>query len=432
MLTRPIAGTRIRRRARRAGGLPAAGSGVGPDYASWGYFPDPGIVYQANFVAMQRFKEDFQLALVVTFGIITNSVILPFAIYRFMNGQTMAGLIDLGIVSCVTGGSVHAYVTGNTKHTAAFLAVTYTLGCIAIAYVAGAPGPMWMYALLLSNFLLVERRRALLISVFGIMAVATSSLALPELMHKAAFIGSSAVVCLFAFFFAWRSDLQRRQLEALASLDPLTGACNRRGMHAELAIAMAASARARKPLGLIIFDLDHFKRVNDRFGHEAGDLVLVETANAVRRTTRRNDRLFRLGGEEFALLLPDTDTEALREITEKIRATVAREVRCGDTPITASFGAGVLREGESESEWRDRVDAAMYQAKREGRNRSVIIGSTVALASVAQAVTEPPERALHVTHRADERGLHAKVQRSTPARLPPTTLTLPARRHFGR
>src|SRR5690606_6511143 len=119
---------------------------------------------------------------------------------------------------------------------------------------------------------------------------------------------------------------------------------NRRGMHAELAIAMAASARARKPLGLIIFDLDHFKRVNDRFGHEAGDLVLVETANAVRRTTRRNDRLFRLGGEEFALLLPDTDTEALREITEKIRATVAREVRCGDTPITASFGAGVLRE----------------------------------------------------------------------------------------
>ena len=393
--------------------------------------PNSGIAHQAAVVAMQRLREDFQLALVVMFGIITNSVIFPFSIYRFMNGQPVAGLIDLVIVACITAGSARAYVSGNTKGTSAFLAVTYSLGCITVAYVTGAPGPLWMYAVLLSNFLLVERKRALLISGFGVAGVASSSLALPELVHKTAFIGSSAVVCLCAFFFAWRSDLQRRQLEALASRDPLTGAYNRRGMHAEVAIAMAASARTRRPLGLIIFDLDHFKHVNDCFGHEAGDLVLVETANAVRRTTRRSDRLFRLGGEEFALLLPDTDTDALREITEKIRATVAREVRCGDTPITASFGASVLREGESEAEWRDRVDAAMYRAKREGRNRSVIIGPTPAVGSDMKAASQPT-RALHAKPVADQREWPEEAQRVTPAPLPPTTLKLPTRRHFRR
>ena len=238
-----------------------------------------------------------------------------------------------------------------------------------------------MYAVLLSNFLLVERMRAAVISAFAIIAVAASSAALPELSHKAAFLGSSVVVCLFAYSFAWRTDLQRIQLESLASMDPLTGAHNRRGLHTEIGIAMAASARSRQPLGLIIFDLDYFKQINDQYGHEAGDNVLVEVASVVRRTTRKNDRFFRLGGEEFALLIPDANSDALRETTEKIRKGIEREVSCGDRPITASFGASELRMNESESQWLDRVDAAMYRAKREGRNRSVIDDAIVSESS---------------------------------------------------
>ena len=321
---------------------------------------------------ISRISHDFSLALIVTFGVITNLMILPFAVYRLLTGQTAAGLIDLLIVACITFGSVRAYITRRTDGAALFLAVTYSAGCISIAYIAGAPGPLWMYAALLSNFLLVDRMRAAAISAIAIAAVAASSLALPELAHKSAFIGSSVVVCLFSFTFAWRTDLQRKQLENLASVDPLTGAHNRRGMHAEIKHAMATSAGSRNPLGLIIFDLDHFKQINDRFGHEAGDNVLVEVARVVRGTTRRNERFFRLGGEEFALLIPDADSTALREVAEKIRASIEREVSCGDTPVTASFGASVLRANESEAHWRDRVDAAMYRAKREGRNRSVV------------------------------------------------------------
>ncbi len=319
-----------------------------------------------------RLRQDFQLALVVTFGIVSNVMILPFAVYRFIDGQMLAGVVDTLNVACISFGALYAYRSGNAKHVALFLAITYSAGCIAIAYLAGSSGPPWMYAVILSNFLLIERKRAAVISAMGIAAVAASALALPDPAQKASFLSSSIVVCAFAYIFAWRTDLQRRQLEDLALLDPLTGASNRRGLNAELEIAMATSARNGKSLGLIIFDLDHFKRINDRHGHDAGDNVLVQVANAVRGTTRRYDRFFRLGGEEFALLIPDTSPDTLHEIAEKVRIAIQEQVCCGNLTVTISLGASILRSSETASDWRARADAAMYRAKHEGRNRTVI------------------------------------------------------------
>lgn len=377
---------------------------------------------------MTRIRRNLNLALVLTFGIVTNVMILPFAIYRLLNGQFVAGCIDLLIVACISLGSVHAYVTGRTQGAALFLAITYSSGCIAFAHVAGAAGPLWMYAVLLSNFLLVGRKRATLISAFAIAAVAASPLALPELSQKAAFVVSSMVVCLFSFAFAWRSELQHQQLEDLAALDPLTGARNRRGMHAEIEIAMATSRQAGKPLGLIIFDLDHFKQINDRFGHEAGDNVLVEMADLVRRMTRKNDKFFRLGGEEFALLIADANATNLIEITEKIRTGIARGMRCGDTPVTASFGASLLRAGETESEWRDRVDVAMYRAKREGRNRSVVEGVSLPADGEGGALAaDEGSREL-----ANERVVPIDPAKPAPAQFPSTLRMQSPRRHFRR
>ncbi len=319
-----------------------------------------------------RFRQDFHLALVVILPIVMSVAVLPFAVYRFFAGQPLSGSIDLLIIACACGGAQHAYRHGSTARVALFLAVTSSVGCVIVAYVVGPVGPLWMHGVMLTNFMLVERKRAVAISFISIAAVAASSSALPDLTHKAAFVGSSLVVCAFAYVFMWRTDLQRKQLENLALIDPLTGASNRRGMNAELEIAMATSSRNGKPLGLIVFDLDHFKRINDRYGHEAGDSVLIQVANAVRGTTRKNDRFFRLGGEEFALLIPDTDPSTLRDIAEKIRLTIQSEVRCGDTAITISLGGGILRNGEMTDDWRARVDAAMYRAKNQGRNRTVI------------------------------------------------------------
>ena len=321
---------------------------------------------------IDRLRQDFQFALIVMFTLVLNVMILPFGAYRFLNGQVLPGFIDILMVACINMGVLHAYRSGRTAHVALLIVVTSSAGCIAIAYVAGSVGPLWMHGVLLSNFLLVGRKPATIISAIGIAAITASALALPDLVHKATFVGSSIVVCAFAYIFSWRADLQRRQLEDLALLDPLTGASNRRGMDAELEIAMATSARNGKPLGLIIFDLDHFKRINDRHGHDAGDSVLVQVANLVRRTTRKNDRFFRLGGEEFALLIPDIGPDTLHEIAEKIRVAIQAHVSCSNSVVTISLGASILRSGESAKEWRARADAAMYRAKREGRNRTVM------------------------------------------------------------
>ncbi len=377
---------------------------------------------------MNRIRQNLNLALILTFGIVTCVMITPFAIYRLLSGQIIAGYIDLLIVACISLGSVHAYRKGRTQAVAFFLAITYSMGCIAVAYVAGAAGPLWAYAVLLSNFLLVERKRATVISACTIAAVAASSLALPELTNKAAFVVSSMTVCLFAFVFSWRAELQHQQLEDLASLDPLTGARNRRGMQAEIEIAMTTSRQSRKPLGLIIFDLDHFKRINDRFGHEAGDNVLVEMASVVRRKTRKSDKFFRLGGEEFALLIADANPADLREITEKIRTGIARDVRCADIPVTASFGASLLRAGETEAEWRERVDAAMYRAKREGRNRSVIEG----LSLPANDDGSPLAFAEKSSDLAQDRIVPIDHTKSASVQFPSSTRMQPPRRHFHR
>ncbi len=161
----------------------------------------------------------------------------------------------------------------------------------------------------------------------------------------------------------------------MASRDPLTGAQNRRGMGDELAIAIASSTRDGTPLGLLVFDLDHFKAVNDAHGHEAGDEVLVSLADVVRAGTRKGDRFFRLGGEEFALLIPGADDAALHAIAEKLRLRVQDEVACHGQPVTISIGVAALLPGEHVADWLARADAAMYRAKRTGRNRTVVAGA---------------------------------------------------------
>jgi len=322
----------------------------------------------------KRITADFQRATVVMFGAITVLGITPFAVYRFLTGQPLAGSIDLLIVACIGAGAAHAWRSGRTTGAATFLAVSYSIGCVAVAHVTGLAGVLWLYPVLVANFLLVGRRPALVISTFAIAGVAFSEPALGTVADKVGFIATAVVVSLFSFVFASRTAVQRSQLQAIAMRDPLTGAGNRRGMETELQIAMASSIRSGVPLGLLVFDIDHFKRINDSFGHEAGDDVLVQIADLVRASTRMDDRFFRVGGEEFALLLPGASADALQDIAGKLCSEVERQVQVQGRPITISIGATPFHPDDSPTGWLARADAAMYEAKRTGRNRTVVTG----------------------------------------------------------
>jgi diguanylate cyclase (GGDEF)-like protein len=119
-------------------------------------------------------------------------------------------------------------------------------------------------------------------------------------------------------------------------------------------------------------DLDHFKQINDSFGHQAGDQVLVAFVDLIKRSSRQEDRLFRFGGEEFLLLLPNTDEHGLLAASTHLQQQIAQNLPGPGGPVTVSIGGAILRNHEHWESWLERADQCLYQAKSAGRNRTII------------------------------------------------------------
>ena len=173
-------------------------------------------------------------------------------------------------------------------------------------------------------------------------------------------------------------ELQRahKDLEVLASIDPLTGAANRREFLARSEEEIARAVRSRAPLAMLVADLDHFKRINDSHGHQAGDKVLETFVAIAKEALRPSDFIGRIGGEEFALLLPDATREAAGIVAERLRSMVEnRVITIGNTPLRFTASFGVAQYGPDGSTYESIAEAAdnrMYRAKREGRYRVIV------------------------------------------------------------
>lgn len=197
--------------------------------------------------------------------------------------------------------------------------------------------------------------------------------------------GTMIVFGLFGLMLGQREDRlleTNRELERLAITDPLTGLHNPRYFYARLDEEQSERTRTGQPLSLIILDLDHFKRVNDQYGHLVGDDVLANAARAIASVTRRGETAARVGGEEFAILLPASTADAAREIAERARQSIAAT----GTPLPGGGGkaihvlasAGVASTADlpdaTARELYRAADEALYRAKAEGRDRTVVAG----------------------------------------------------------
>ena len=158
------------------------------------------------------------------------------------------------------------------------------------------------------------------------------------------------------------------ELEREATTDRLTGLYNRQRFDAELERALARTRRYGTDAGAILFDIDHFKRLNDTYGHDAGDRVLVELSRRVAGTLRRSDFLARWGGEEFVVLLPETGPEGTRQMAERMRREVASTPVDGAGAISVSLGVTIFHREDDPDTLLKRLDNALYEAKRVGRN----------------------------------------------------------------
>ena len=179
---------------------------------------------------------------------------------------------------------------------------------------------------------------------------------------------------LCSLLYPLRNARLYQEALAMAQKDPLTGICNRAAFDEALGNEIALSRRHGTPLALIIFDIDHFKAINDTYGHSRGDCALKEVAQTAKACARTTDSLFRYGGEEFVLLLRNTTQRGARLLADRIRRRVANlNCQCEGESIKLTISAGVasLTKDDTAETLFQRADRALYAAKASGRNRTV-------------------------------------------------------------
>ncbi len=319
----------------------------------------------------ERLREDFVLAVVASFSALAGLAIGGFAVYRLLTGHLAGAVLNSSILLLILSILAYALKSGHSRRAALVFAIVATAACIISAAVLGRTGFLWAYAVLWLNYLLTGRRLALGLNLSLIVAMLALAHLFSNMLEQVTFIVTALLISGYGYISSQRSEAQQIELERLASTDPLTGAGNRRLMRQRLERAVRGFDRRGEPATVMVLDLDHFKQINDRFGHEAGDEVLAEFADQVRAGIRAGDGFFRMGGEEFVILLPGMDSQAARETLPALHRRLSECTRGPESMVHISAGAAVLKPGEGWSRWLARADSALYEAKRAGRDRLI-------------------------------------------------------------
>jgi diguanylate cyclase (GGDEF)-like protein len=311
-----------------------------------------------------------QGARAVMFG----ALVIGFAVAAPWIGWAPAALVVLQV--CVYWG-LKPFIASSSKpeYPIAFAVVlAQVLVGVGVAVTGGTDSPVLLVFLLGIVGLPVRFGRTRVVAA-GVILTEFLIFAATAGAHPSAFADNpaSAIVTgascfgLAAFAVALMQAESQKRSESI--FDPLTGLPNRRGMISRFEELGAGGRRLAMPVAVLLCDLDHFKSINDRHGHQRGDVVLVETGAAIRRALRPTEEVFRVGGEEFLVLLPNCDVDQAAAVAERVRVAIEK-AEPGGLPVTASVGVavGAGRDLNFDGLFSG-ADAALYDAKRAGRNR---------------------------------------------------------------
>ena len=270
-----------------------------------------------------------------------------------------------------------------TAFAPALLLVPIAAGVATSLATEGIDGVFWCYPAVVLSYFVLPTGAAAACSVAQLAlaaAIVDRAVGADPAIRLALSLG--VVIAVVTVMLNMRGSVQRRLAEE-AITDPLTGAFNRRHMDACLRTAIERRDRTAEPASLLVFDVDHFKAINDAVGHLGGDDVLKAIVALVAGRARKLDVLFRIGGEEFALLLAGARYAHALAVAEDLRAVVERAGLPGAGAVSISVGVSEVRRGQSVSDWIEEADAALYRAKRWGRNR--VAGSAPGTAGLMRA-----------------------------------------------
>lgn len=297
-------------------------------------------------------------------------------IQRHLGIRRSSGLILVLALAALAGGLLWPGMYGNTGQRVMLFALVYLLLGVVSAVLLWRAG----------NRMLVNYRRAVALVILG-NAVLMLVRAIYILLGHGESAGAGAVNVMvpaflssMLFYMALNVTLalmlfrrKEEHLRFMARHDALTGLLNRYSLDEYAAREVARVRRGENDLSLVVLDLDDFKQVNDRYGHAAGDQVLVQAARRIQEIIREADIAFRVGGEEFLVLLPDASAEVARQVAERLRrALVDKPFECLGRTMTVSTSIGVVTFDPLADDWErllKRADQALYRAKANGRDR---------------------------------------------------------------
>ncbi|MEL7312172.1 MAG: diguanylate cyclase [Pseudomonadota bacterium] len=318
--------------------------------------------------ARTRTTDELILMLLTAAGSIA---VLPFAIMRFMQGSWPLFVLDSALIAGLCALTAYVYLTGRIALARYAVTAICVVAVLATVYMAGSKQLAWVFPLILIIFYLLPAMQALGLSVMTFSALAPQFVTTLEPGQLMTLVFPMLLTMAFSYAFSSQKEVQRAELERVATKDPLTGAENRRGLGSRLRNLIAKNQRKSLKVSLILLDLDNFKKINDQFGHAAGDDVLVGIVNVLRQRVRASDTIYRIGGEEFLIVADDAGKGTAHRMAEDLRVLIEATRLVEGHPVTVSIGIAQLVAGEDYDSWVKRADDALYEAKRTGRNRVV-------------------------------------------------------------
>ena len=294
---------------------------------------------------------------------------LPFVGLTWLRHQYLLCLILLTLSVVVALSFTLLIKTNRRLISPSTLLFICTLQLLATVLMVQEYSILWSYAFTAGFYMLLARKQAVVVSVLWVLV--SSALAFYLFSPEQALIYSLSLAASSLGMEVLSSILYRHEdnLKNLALRDPLTNAFNRRALMQELEEAEAVHKRYHTAMSIIMIDIDHFKKINDTYGHHEGDTVLVNFVEALSRRLRDTDKFFRLGGEEFVVLLQSTLIQEAEQIAASYCSLISKAILSQKVAITVSCGVAEVRYDESVSEWLNRCDSALYHAKSKGRNR---------------------------------------------------------------
>ncbi len=304
---------------------------------------------------------------------ITAAVLLPgFAINNFVQGRYVLGYISVGAILVVALNAILIRRIGYSALRTFLIVFPLLLFIIVVIFMnQGVIAALWCTPTILTFFFLLPERYAwvantILIIVASLLAWMTLE---PDLAIRVS--ATLSIAGVLAGIFVRIITTQQAQLREQVVTDPLSGLKNRMLLVEALEQAINLSQRNNTPVTLLSLDLDHFKKINDHYGHAVGDRVIIGIADLLKARLRISDAAFRTGGEEFLCLLHNCDRERGAAIAEQIRTEVLAAGLVPGLPVTVSVGVASHQPEETTESWLKRVDDYLYQAKAAGRNRVI-------------------------------------------------------------